>query len=408
MRPASGQKETAMKPSQPTAGMPENPLLLEPGQAFSQLSQQEPTAARESFDVVVIGAGQAGLSVGYHLAGRGLDFLIIDGAERIGDSWRKRWDSLRLFTPARFDSLDGLPFPAEAHHFPTKDEMADYLESYARKFRLPVRLSTRVERLERRADRYIIVTSRGVIEAKQVVVAMASYQRQDKPAFASELAPDIVQLGSSEYKHPAQLAQGPVLLAGAGNSGSEIAMELHHSRRVFMSGRPTGQVPFRLSTFWGLRVLAPLLLRFVFHHLLTIATPMGRKVRPQLMNHGGPLIRVRECDLVRAKVERVARIVGVRDGLPLLEDGKTLDVKNVVWCTGYRPGFEWIKLSILDERGEPRHVGGLVPEAPGLYFVGLHFLYAMSSTMIHGVGRDAKRIARQVARAAQLQARAAA
>ncbi len=376
-------------------------ILVEAGDAFTRLSgltRREPGAA-EHFDVVVIGAGQAGLSVGFHLAKRGLRFVILDGGERIGDSWRQRWDSLRLFTAARYDGLDGMPFPSEPSYFPTKGEMADYLESYAQKFELPVRLRTRVKHLSRRGELYVVATADGTIEADQIVVAMASYQRQDVPSFASELAPNIVQVRSSEYKSPAQLVPGPVLVTGAGNSGSELAMELHRSHPIFLSGRETGQVPFRLTSFWG-RLLGPILLRFVFHRLLTIATPMGRKVRLHMLTHGGPLIRVRETELAQAHVERVPRVVGVRGGLPLLEDGRTLDVRNIVWCNGYNAGFDWIDLPILDERGEPRHVGGVVRDAPGLFFVGLHFLYSMSSTMIHGVGRDAERIVRAVARRA--------
>ncbi len=316
----------------------------------------------------MIGAGQAGLSVGYHLAQRGLRFVILDAGERVGEAWRKRWDSLRLFTPARYDGLDGMPFPGDPDYFPTKDEMADYLERYAKRFALPVRLRTRVEHLRRVDEHYLIV-----------------------PSFASELSPEIVQILSSHYKSPAQLAEGPVLITGAGNSGSELAMELHDGHDVFMAGRDTGQVPFRIGSFWG-RVLSPFLLRFVFHRVLSIATPFGRKLRPHILAHGGPLIRVRQADLCRAHVERVPRVVGVQNGLPLLEDGGTLDVKNVVWCNGYHAGFDWIDLPILDERGEPRHAAGVVREAPGLFFVGLHFLYAMSSTMVHGVGRDAERI----------------
>ncbi len=384
--------------------------FIEAGDAFAQLSglDRRTPGPAEQFDVVVVGAGQAGLSVGYHLARRGLRFVILDGAERVGDSWRRRWDSLRLFTPARYDGLDGMPFPGDPDTFPTKDEMADYLESYARQFELPIRLRTRVERLTRSGERYVISTAEGNIEADQVIVAMASYQHQITPTFASELAPHIVQVRSSHYKNPAQLAPGPVLITGAGNSGSELAMELHDSHTVFMSGRETGQVPFRLGSFWGLRLIGPILLRFVFHHLLTIATPLGRKVRPHMLSHGGPLIRVRQAELEGAQVRRVPRVVGVRDGLPLLEDGRTLDVKNVIWCNGYRAGFDWIDLPILDERGEPNHVAGVVRDAPGLFFVGLHFLYSMSSTMVHGVGRDAARIVREVARRSTVRSQSAA
>jgi putative flavoprotein involved in K+ transport len=352
--------------------------------------QSQPS--HDHYDVIVIGAGQAGLSVGYHLKRKGLRFLILDGNERVGDSWRKRWDSLRLFTPARFDALVGMPFPAPADYFPTRDEMADYLESYARKFALPVQVASRVESLTRRGAGYVVKVNGRELGADQVVVAMASYQSPKIPALSSAIDPQIVQLHSTAYKNPAQLPPGPVLIVGAGNSGAEIGIELaKQGRKVWMSGRDTGAAPFKMSSFWG-RLLAPLLLRVLFHYLLTIKTPMGRKARPKMLHRGGPLIRTRQRDLAAQGVERVGRVVGANSGLPLLDDGSVLEVASVIWCTGFHPGFSWIDLGIFDELGDPRHEGGVVGSEPGLYFVGLHFLYSFSSTMIHGVARDAKRI----------------
>lgn len=229
--------------------------------------------------------------------------------------------------------------------------------------------------------------------AAQVVVAMASYQRPKVPVLASALDPGIVQLHSSAYKNPSQLRAGGVLIVGAGNSGAEIAIELAgRGHKLWMSGRDTGEAPFKMTSFWGRWLLAPILLRLVFHRLLTIKTPMGRKARPKMLHRGGPLIRTRQPDLAAQGVERVGRVVGSKDGLPLLEDGSVLEVKNLIWCTGFHPGFSWIDLPIFDEHGDPRHEGGVVESQPGLYFVGLHFLYSFSSTMIHGVGRDAERI----------------
>lgn len=188
---------------------------------------------------------------------------------------------------------------------------------------------------------------------------------------------------------------GPVLLVGAGNSGSEIAMELAKSHEVYMSGRSTGAIPFRIQGLLGRLLLVRLVLRVVFHRILTLKTPIGRRVRPKVLHRGGPLVRVKPRDMRQAGVKRVPRTVGTKDGRPLLDDGRVLDVPNVVWCTGFHAGFDWIDLDIFDEHGLPRHHAGIVPDAPGLYFVGLHFLYSLSSEMIHGVGRDARRIARQ-------------
>ncbi len=360
----------------------------------------------ERVQVVVIGAGQAGLSVGYHLAQRGVQFVILEANERIGDSWRERWDSLRLFTPGRLDGLDGMPFPTPGHRFPTKDEMADYLEAYAARFRLPVRTGVRVTGLTRRGDRYLVLAGDLRFEADHVVVAMATYQEPRIPAFAGELAPEIRQLHSREYRRPAQLQPGGVLVVGAGNSGAEIALEaVRAGHETWLSGRDTGKVPFRIDSLLSRFVLQPLLLRVIFHRLLTVDTPMGRKVRPKVISSGAPLIRTKPKDLLAAGVRRVPRTAGTKDGRPVLEDGTVLDVTNVVWCTGFHPGFSWIDLPVLDEHGEPEHERGLLPQEPGLSFVGLHFLYAMSSTMIHGVGRDAERIAEAVEKRVMARAR---
>jgi putative flavoprotein involved in K+ transport len=347
----------------------------------------------EHIETLVIGGGQAGLSVGYHLARRGRPFVIVDASQRIGDSWRHRWDSLKLFTPARWDGLDGMRFPAPPDSFPTKDAMADYLESYAAHFNLPVRSGVRIERLHRDGRKYIATTTDRTFVADHVVVAMSSYQRPKVPAFSAELNPDIVQIHSYDYKHPAQLREGGVLIVGAGNSGAEIAIDLAPRHRVSVSGRDTGEIPFRINGRASHLFLLRILFRLVFHRILTIRTAIGRKARQGTTSKGGPLIRTRSKNLAAAGVDRVPRVVGTRDGLPLLEDGRVLNVTNVVWCSGFTPGLSWIALPIFDAQGAPIHDGGVVQSESGLYFVGLFFLYALSSTMIHGVGRDAERIA---------------
>ncbi|HKI56741.1 MAG TPA: NAD(P)-binding domain-containing protein [Trueperaceae bacterium] len=353
----------------------------------------------QRLQTVVIGAGQAGLAVGYHLQRMDLPFVILEGNARVGDTWRRRWDSLRLFTPARYDGLPGMPFPAPRNSFPSKDAMADFLEAYAARFELPVRTGVRVTRLWRDGHRFLLDTPQGRLEAAQVVVAMANYQRPSVPAFASELDPAIRQLHSAEYRNTAQLRPGPALVVGAGNSGAEIALELSRDRATWLSGNGTGEIPFDIKNATARRLLVPLVLRVVFHRVLTIGTPIGRKVRPRLVGRGGPLIRTRMRDLSAAAVMRVPRMAGVTDGRPRLDGGQTLDVANVVWCTGFRAGFEWIDLPLPDEHAIT-HGGGADSSVPGLYFTGLHFLYAASSAMVHGAGRDGRRVARAVARRA--------
>lgn len=353
----------------------------------------------EQFETIIIGGGQSGLSVGYYLAKRDRPFVILDANERIGDSWRKRWDSLRVFTPARYDGLPGWPFPAPAWSFPSKDEVADYLEAYSARFDLPVRSGVRVDRLSREGSRYLVSSGTRRFEADHVVVASGAYQSPRVPAFALELDPSIVQMHSSDYRNTSQLREGGVLVVGAANSGAEIALEASRDHRTWLSGRHPGHEPVRPGSRWD-RLFMPLMW-FAASHVLTVNSPIGRKVRGRFlyegMSRGIPLARVRKKDIATAGIERVQRTAGVRDGLPLLEDGRVLEVTNVIWCTGFTSDFAWIDLPVLDEYGDPVHDRGVVGSEPGLYFVGLLFLYALASALIGGVGRDAEYIARFIA-----------
>ena len=353
------------------------------------------TAGSAYFETVIIGGGQAGLSVGYHLKKQGRPFVILDANERIGDAWRKRWDSLRLFTPARYSGLAGWRFPAPAVSFPTKDEMADYLESYAARFDLPVRTGVKVDALSRQDDRFILSSGGRRFDAGHVVVATGANQVPKVPSFANDLHPSIVQLHSCQYRHPSQLQEGAVLVVGAGNSGAEIAFEVSRAHPVYLSGKPSGQLPVRHGPTMA-RFVFPVI-RFVGHHVLTLRTPMGRKVQPGFISHGAPLIRVKLKDLAASGVEQVPRTVGLEDGRPVLEDGRVLDVSNVIWCTGFREEFPWIELPIFGEDGRPLHERGVVVGEPGLYFVGLLFQYAATSDVLPGVGRDAEYIAKHIA-----------
>jgi putative flavoprotein involved in K+ transport len=355
----------------------------------------ETNRTSEHFETVIIGAGQAGLAAGYHLAKRGRPFVILDANDRIGDAWRNRWDSLRLFTPAKYDGLPGWRFPAPRWSFPTKDEMGDYLEAYSARFDLPVRTGVKVEALSKEGDRYVIASGRSRFEADNVVVASGAHRIPRVPACASEVDPGIVQLHSSEYRASSQLRDGPVLLVGAGNSGAEIAYEVARSHPTMLSGREAGELPVRHGSVPA-RFVFPIV-RFLGHRVLTKRTPIGRKVGPKLAFKTTPLIRVKSKDMTGAGIERVARVAGVRNGLPVLEDDRVLDVANVVWCTGFRQDFSWIDLPILGEHGQPQHDRGVVQSSPGLYFMGLLFLYAVSSDVLPGVGRDAKRIAKHIA-----------
>jgi putative flavoprotein involved in K+ transport len=356
-----------------------------------------PERKPERVETVIIGGGQAGLSVGHHLARRGRPFVILDANQRVGDAWRRRWDSLRLFTPARYDGLAGLPFPAPPHSFPTKDQVADYLEAYAARFRLPVRTGVRVDRLTKADGGFLVTAGDRSWEAANAVVAMATFQVPRVPAFAAELDPGVTQLHAGSYRNPSQLQDGGVLVVGAGNSGAEIALEIAGRQATWLAGRESGHVPFRIDSAAARRILLPVLFRFVGHRVLTVDTPIGRRLRPRLLAHGAPLVRVKPKDLAAAGVRRVPRVVGVRDGRPLLADQRVLEVANVIWCTGFGPDFSWIDLPVFGEQAsEPLHHRGVVAGQPGLYFVGLHFLYAMSSGFLPGVDRDAEHVVRAI------------
>ena len=357
----------------------------------------------EQIDTVVIGGGQAGLAAGYHLAKRGLPFVILDADNRIGDHWRDRWDSLKLYSPAKYDALPGRGFPAPASHWPTGREMADYLETYARWFELPVRSGTRVERVEPVDGGFVVATAEGgQIAARQVIVASGAFREPNIPAFAGDLHPSILQMHSHEYRNPAQLREGPVLVVGLSHSGADIAFETANAgHRTILSGRSHGQMPIKVTDSKRAMLGWPAV-AFFFMHVATIRTPIGRKMRPEIRKSGGPLLRVRLADLDKAGVERHdERTVGVLGGRPTLDDGTVLDVANVIWATGYRPDYSFVAAPIIGEDGWPEEVRGVSPTVPGLYFLGVPFQYSFTSMLVTGVGRDAKfvvdRIAERVA-----------
>ena len=351
----------------------------------------------QHIETLIIGAGQAGLATGYELQRRGRELLIVDGVERVGDSWRRHWDSLRLFTPGKYNSLPGLPFPGESWQFPGKDEVVAYLETYALVHDLPVRLRTRVDRLEGRAEGgFTAHLEADTITCENVVVATGGNGCVPRvPDFAGQLDPDIEQLHSSQYQRPDQLPAGPTLVVGAANSGCEIAHELAVDRPVTLSGRDPGHEPFRPGSRAD-RAFVPVF-AFLARHVLTRRTPVGRAMMRHFRTHGIPVGRVRAKDLAdRGVTRREARVVGVRDGRPMLADGTVVDVTAVVWCTGSVPAFGWIDLPIVGDDGWPREYRGVAEDVPGLYFCGLLFQYAVASSVLPGVGRDAAYVAQHI------------
>ena len=345
------------------------------------------SAVTERHDVVVVGGGQAGLATSHHLTRTGIEHVVLDAGVRVGDAWRDRWDSLRLFTPAGIDGLPGMPFPLPAAGLPNKDQMADYLAEYAARNHAPIEHGVRVDSLDRSEGRFTLVAGDRRYETSEVVVTTGFLSTPFVPPFATKLDPAIRQLHSAAYRNPESAPGASVLVVGGGNSGAEIALELARAgRRVSLAGKSTflpriARVRDGRAFFWFAR------------RVLTLGTPIGRRMRERTSGHGSaPVIRVRQSDLDGAGVDRVARVEGVRDGRPVLADGQGLEVDSVVWCTGFRPAFDWIRLPVLDPGGLPRHERGVVVSEPGLSFVGLPFQTGFLSPLVFGVGADATEI----------------
>lgn len=356
----------------------------------------------QHIETLIIGGGQAGLTTGYHLRKLGRPFLIVDAQARIGDQWRNQWDTLRLYSPAKFDGLPGLPFPSDAWSFPSKDEVADYVESYALTFDLPVRTNTRVDLLE--ADGhggYIAHIGAETVHCDAVVVATGTLGRKPSiPPLAEELDKSILQLHSSEYRRPSQLRSGRVLVVGASHSGTDIAYEVAQTHDTVLAGRDCGQFPARVGTS-GFKVAFPIFL-FATRHVITRRTPLGKRMIEEIRHHGGPMLRVFREDLAERGIERLTgRVAGVRDGLPLMDDGRLIDVANVIWATGFSQAFDWIRLPVFEADGWPREYRGKVAESEGFYFAGLCMQYSFSSMFIGGVARDSAFVARDIDRRAR-------
>lgn len=346
----------------------------------------------EAYPVVVVGAGQAGLATGYCLSELDINFTLLARDERVGDTWRDRWDSLRLFTPAFFNGLPGMDFPADDPEYrPHKDEVADYLATYAEQFDLPVRLETEVTRIGKNNGTYRLATSRGPVEARAVVVATGAYQHPDVPAFAGELPDGIFTCHSSTYENPSQLRTGDVMVVGAGNSGTQIAAEIAEAkpdaRTVWLAGPETGRLPRRLLGLDIYRYLVPTVFRARRDSFF------GRRLYEKMRDGGDPVFKNEHRKMQAAGVERTGRITGLENGALLDEEGGRYETDNVIWCTGFRPDFSWIDPIETGSDGYPRHERGVAKDCPGLYFVGLRWLSTGSSSLIGGVGRDAEYVA---------------
>jgi putative flavoprotein involved in K+ transport len=353
----------------------------------------------ERHEVVIIGAGQAGLAAAQPLVGRGVDVVVLERSARIGDVWRRRYASLRLYSPAGADSLPGMRFPMARFAFPSGAAMGDYLEAYAERFALPVRTGVIVDGLERADGGYRVSAGDRAFDASQVVIATGTFGKPFTPPFAGELDPAIRQMHSAEYRDTTSVGEGWTLVVGLSHSGSDIAHELARAgRRVTVAGKGHGQIPVSIDRWAGPRVVFPIM-RYVLPRVLNADTPMGRRARAALRHGGPPLLRYRRQELSAAGVELTpSRVSGVVEGRPQLDDGRVLDVENIVWATGYRPDFSWIHLPVFGDDGSPRHYRGVVAGEPGLYFVGLPFLYSFGSMLVFGAGKDGRYVADRISK----------
>lgn len=343
----------------------------------------------QKIGILVIGAGQAGLSLGYYLSQRSASFLLVDSCQQIGDSWRNRYDSLTLFTPKAYSSLPGLRMPGNQWEYPTKDEMAEYMASYQQHFSIPVSLNTTVLKVEKSGDGFYVETNKGSYQAKQVIISTGPFQKPYVPEMANQLAEDVYQVHTSLYANPEQLPDGPVVIVGAGSSGGQIAVECSREREVILSmSKPITYLPYKFlgrSLFWwydklGLLEKGP-------------ETRIGKKMRakPDPM-YGFELKKLIEANVIKVK----PRAVHARQALIEFADQSTVHVKNVIWATGYYSDYSWIKIpTLFDQNGEIIHKKG-ISSVHGLYFLGLPWQTSRGSGLVGWVGRDAKFISEQV------------
>lgn len=344
------------------------------------------TGRRSEVDVVVIGAGQAGLAAGHFLAKHGREFVILEAAGAVGAAWRSRWDSLVLFTPRRYSALPGLTFPGDPDGYPTRDEVVAYLERYAETFGLPIELDRPVRSLTEHDGRLVVELDDRTIEAKHVVVATGPFQTPSIPALADDLDPGAFQIHSADYRRPSDVPAGRVVVVGGGNSGYQIAHDLSATHEVHLAiGSRQKPLPQRLlgrDIFWWLTKLGVL--------RKTADSRLGRRLRER-----DTLIGSRPRDLARGGIGQKPRVVGASGRSLEFGDGSTLDVDAVIWATGYRAEYPWIQVPVFAEDGHPRHRRG-VTAVPGLYFLGLSWQHTRGSALLGWVGGDAEFVAAEI------------
>lgn len=339
-------------------------------------------------NIVIVGAGQAGLALSQQLKQRKVPHLVLEAHARIGDNWRTRWDSLHLFSPARYNSLPDLPFPGTKWSLPSKDQAADYLEGYARHFDLPVRVNSKVGSVQARDQGFVLKTSQGELHTRRLVLATGAYGTPRIPNLSSPIPDSLVQIHSTQYRNPAQLPAVPTLVVGAGASGQQIARELVATRPVVLAGPDVPNLPRRwlgIDIYWWLYKSG----------LIRKVVPPGKRAA----RASGPEVTVAESyrTLMAAGVRRVGKVLAFEGHKACFENEGFADVEALVWATGYQNTYPWIELDMLDAEGRPAHVRGISNKVEGLYFIGLPYLHRVNSSLMGGVGADASFLARVLA-----------
>lgn len=340
-------------------------------------------------DTIVIGAGQAGLSIGYYLKQLKQDFLILDKVHEIGESWINRYDSLVLFTPRMYDALPGLKLEGEAHGFPTKDEIVRYLKQYAKEFNLPIQLQTEVIKVQHQDDIFYIETNQGILQSKNLIIATGAFQTPRIPAFSKNLSSDINQLHSSQYKNPSQLKEGNVLVVGGGNSGAQIAVELAKETETYIAiSQKLSFLPlvfFNKSMYWWLDKL----------RILKAST--NSRLGKLIQKKGDPIFGFELKDAIKKKeILLKPRVIDGIHNIITFKDSSTLSVDNIIWATGFDLKYPWLEIKeVFNEEGKIAHQRGIT-NVKGLYFIGLPWQYRRGSSILQGVGYDAEYIVKHL------------
>lgn len=402
------------------------------------------------YSVIVIGGGQAGLSMSWHLKTRGIDHVVFE-RDRIGESWRtRRWDSFCLVTPNWQCLLPGFPYSGpDPNGFMSKDEIVRYIEEYARSFAPPVREGVSVTRLSRTpTGDYQVDTDLGLFTCKQVVIATGGYQEASMPEMASKLPRKLTQIHSSDYKSSEQLPPGGVLVVGSGQSGCQIAEDLHLAgRKVHLC---VGSAPRTARRYRGKDVV-DWLHEMGYYDQPIDQHPQKERVRAKTNHYvtgrgGGRDIDLRKfalegmrlygrlldvsgyvmkfADDLKANLDQADAVAeNIKNGIdkfiaergldapvekrytpvwepvnPVLEmDYFVAGINSIVWCVGYYSDYRWVDLPIFDGKGYPGHDRGIVMTMPGVYFLGLPWQYTWGSGRFVGVARDAEYLAEQIA-----------